>query len=133
MESTITVEFKADCRRVWDVVTDNRHTAWRSDVQQVEMLDEKAFIERTPQGHETRFAITEKRPCEAYAFTMENKMFTGRWRGDFTALAGGGCRVTFYEAVRMKNPLARLLAPLLLNLPKMQRGYMADLRRELGE
>lgn len=133
VESKTTVEFKADPQRVWDVVTDNEHTGWRSDVQTVEIQGDKAFIERTPQGHETRFTITEKQPCKAYAFTMENKMFTGQWRGDFEALPDGGCRITFFESVRMRNPIARLLAPLLLNLPKMQQAYMRDLRRELGE
>lgn len=133
MESKITAEFKADPQRVWDVVTDNRHTGWRSDVQQVELRGDKVFIERTPQGHETQFTITEKQPLTVYAFAMENKMFTGQWRGDFEALPDGGCRVIFCENVRMKNPIARLLAPLLLSLPKMQQTYIRDLRRELGE
>ena len=45
--SRVTEYFPCPVERVWQVVTDLMNTAWRSDLKQVEMLDEAHFVEHT--------------------------------------------------------------------------------------
>ena len=56
--SRVTVHFPCPVERVWQVVTDLAHTAWRSDLAQVEVLDETHFVEHTKSGHATYFTVT---------------------------------------------------------------------------
>ncbi len=48
--SRVTEYFPRPVERVWQVVTDLMNTAWRSDLKQVEMLDEAHFVEHTKSG-----------------------------------------------------------------------------------
>ena len=125
--------FSADCRTVWNLVTDNRDFGWRSDLARVEVLDETHFREISKGGAETLFTITEKKPFCRYAFRMENRRFTGRWTGFFTALPQGGTRLAVMEEIQVKNPVMRLLAHLFFHPAKIQRQYLADLRRKLAQ
>ena len=45
--SKVTVHFPCSVERIWQVVTDLSHTAWRSDLKRVEILDETHFVEHT--------------------------------------------------------------------------------------
>lgn len=39
--------FPCNIQKVWDVVTSIENTSWRSDLDKVEMINEKQFIEYT--------------------------------------------------------------------------------------
>ena len=56
--SRVTEYFPRPVERVWQVVTDLMNTAWRSDLKQVEMLDEAHFVEHTKSGYATNFTVT---------------------------------------------------------------------------
>ena len=43
--SKVTVHFPCPVEQVWKIVTDLSNTAWRSDLSQVEVLDETHFLE----------------------------------------------------------------------------------------
>ena len=60
--SKITVYFPCPAERVWQVVTDLTHTAWRSDLARVEIIDKTHFVERTKRGYATNFTITAWEP-----------------------------------------------------------------------
>ena len=55
--SKVTVHFPCPVERVWHTVTDLTHTAWRSDLARVEVLDEGRFVEHTKSGYATNFAV----------------------------------------------------------------------------
>ena len=56
--SNIKVSLSADIQDVWEFITNLNQQLWRRDVASVEILDEKTFIEHTPEGYQTTFTIT---------------------------------------------------------------------------
>lgn len=133
-KSEITAEFDAEITTVWNRVTDNVHYEWRSDLDRIVLSEGgERFTEYTKDGYATEFTITVKEFCKRYEFDMENKNFSGHWTGIFTELEGGRTRIDFTEVLHMKNPVMELLSYLFMNLRKMQKVYVDDLRKALGE
>ena len=91
--SKVTVHFPCPVKQVWHTVTDLTHTAWRSDLARVEVLDEAHFVEYTKSGYATNFTVTACEPLRFWAFTMENGNMSGSWEGIFEA-AEDGTRLT---------------------------------------
>ena len=87
--SKVTVHFPCPLERVWHTVTDLTHTAWRSDLARVEVLDGAHFVEHTNSGYATNFTVTACEPPHFWAFTMENGNMSGSWEGIFEAAEGG--------------------------------------------
>lgn len=133
-KSNITALFEADIRTVWDIVTDNSNYTWRSDLSKIKILDDgKRFVEYTKNGFSTTFTVTLKDVCKRYEFDMENQNFAGHWIGIFTKAANGGTKIDFTEELNIKNPVMEVLSYLFLNLKKMQKTYVRDLREELSK
>lgn len=128
--SRVTVRFPCPVEQVWQVVTDLTHTAWRSDLKQVEVLDEAHFVEHTRGGYATNFTVTACEPPRRWAFTMENGNMSGAWEGIFEA-AEGGARLTCTETVHARRWWMRPLVPGYLK--RQQRRYLDDLWRELTQ
>lgn len=126
--SSATVHFSCPVERVWQTVTDLAHTSWRSDLAQVEILDEVHFVEHTKRGCATNFTVTAWEPLCRWAFTMENGNMSGAWEGIFEA-AAGGTQLTCTETVNAKRWWMRPFVPSYLK--RQQRLYLDDLRREL--
>lgn len=124
--------FSSPIEKVFEIVCDNQHTAWRSDLDHVEVIDELHFIEYTKQNQATTFTITDKVEHTYYAFTMENAMFHGTWTGTFSQ-EDGRTKIVFTEHIFVHNPILRILSYLFMNLKKMQKQYTDDLKKELGE
>lgn len=131
--STITATFSGDVQKVWNIVTDNKNYSWRSDLSKIEIVDDDSFIEYTKNGFQTLFTITVKQPYECYEFDMQNKNIGGHWTGVFTKTAEGGTQIDFTEEIEIANPVMRVLSYLFMNLKDMQKTYVADLRKVLGE
>ena len=126
--SKVTVSLPCPVERVWQTVTDLSHTAWRSDLARVEVLDETHFVEHTPSGYATNFTVTACEPLCRWAFTMENGNMSGSWEGIFQA-AEGGTRLHCTETVSAKRWWMRPFVPGYLK--RQQRLYLDDLRKEL--
>lgn len=106
--ATLTAEFQSDVRRVWDVVTDNAHYQWRSDLSKIEEAEDgSSFTEYTADGFATHFRITVKEEHKRYEFDMDNQNMSGHWTGIFEK-NGSGTRVIFKEEVQVKNPVMNL-------------------------
>lgn len=75
--------FQCNVQKVWNVVTSLENTAWRSDLDKVEVIDEKQFVEYAKGGFSTTFTITAKTELERWEFDMENENMTGHWTGIF--------------------------------------------------
>lgn len=133
-KSTIVAVFKADRKTLWDIITNNEEYSWRSDLERIEILENKnQFIEYTKGGFNTTFTITQKQPYTTYAFTMENQNFKGNWKGVFFEIENGGTRIEFTEEIEMKNTFVEILSYIIMPLKKMQKTYIRDLKRKLGE
>ena len=114
--------------RVWQVVTDLSHTAWRSDLKRVEVLDEAHFVEYTKSGYTTNFTVTACEPLRRWVFTMENGNMSGSWEGVFES-AEDGAQLHCTETVNAKHWWMHPFVPSYLK--RQQRLYLDDLRKEL--
>ena len=52
-------------------MTDNTDYAWRSGIDELRVLSDTTFVERSGRM-ETYFTITHFEPCRLYAFDMQN-------------------------------------------------------------
>ena len=126
--SKVTVQFLCPVEQVWQTVTNLAHTAWRSDLAWVEILDETHFIEHTKSGYATKFTVTICEPLHRWAFAMENSNMSGFWEGIFEAVEGG-TRLHCSETVNAKR---WWMYPFVSGyLRRQQRLYLDDLQREL--
>lgn len=126
--SRVTEYFPCSVERVWQVVTDLSHTAWRSDLAWVEMLDAAHFVEYTKSGYATNFTVTACEPLRRWTFTMENGNMSGSWEGVFES-AEDGAQLHCTETVNAKH---WWMHPFVSSyLKRQQRLYLDDLRREL--
>ena len=126
--SKMTVYFPCPVERVWQTVTDLAHTAWRSDLKQVAVLDETHFVEHTKSGYATHFTVTACQPHCRWAFTMRNDNLSGSWEGIFEAVEGG-TRLHCTETVNAKLWWMRPFVPGYLK--RQQKLYLDDLQKEL--
>ena len=118
-----------DLKTVWQIVIDNEHYAWWSDLQKIIVADDgQSFTELSKNGMETHFVITVQEYCSRYEFTLENSNLRGHWQGLFSATTGG-TRLELIEELEVKKPLLRLVAGKYLR--HAQQRYLADLRREV--
>lgn len=130
-KSTITATFKADIKKVWEVVTNNNKYEWRSDLSKIDVsADGNSFTEYTKDNFPTKFNITLKKPYERYEFDMTNKNMNGHWIGIFRTV-NNGTQIEFTEEVSVNNPIMNLFIGLYLK--KQQSLYIADLKKEMGE
>ena len=126
--SRVTVQFSCPVERVWQVVTDLAHTAWRSDLTRVEVLDKTHFVEHTKSGWATNFTVTDCQPLRRWVFTMENGNMSGSWEGVFES-AEDGAQLHCTETVNAKHWWMHPFVPSYLK--RQQRLYLDDLRKEL--
>lgn len=123
--SNIKVSLSADIQDVWEFVTNLNQQLWRHDVASVEILDEKTFIEHTPEGYQTTFTVTVKDPFQRYEFDIENTNMKGHWVGVFT-YHDGITTLDFTENVEAKKIFMK---PFVKGyLKKQQTNYINDLK-----
>lgn len=126
--SSIKALLQADVQKVWDTVASPEKYQWRSDLNKVEILNEKQFIEYTENGFATMFTIMVSTPRKHWEFDMENKHMRGHWTGVFTA-KGKQTEIEFTEDVTAKKLIMKpFLKPFL---KKQQKLYLADLEKAL--
>ena len=70
--SVFRTELPYSTESVWAVMTDTTQYAWRSDLKCIETDSDTVFREIYPNGNETVFTITEKKPFTRYAFMAWN-------------------------------------------------------------
>ena len=127
--SIVTDVIDAPVALVYNIVTDNKNSHWRKDVENIELLED-GFIEYYKGGGHTLFKNIQKKENEYYAFTMQHKLFNGEWEGKFESY-NGGTKVCFQEKIYIKNFFLRLIAPLFWNLKRIQQNYITALKAEV--
>ncbi|MCH5343070.1 MAG: SRPBCC family protein [Acetatifactor sp.] len=126
--SKIKISFPCDVERVWQIVTSLEDCAWRSDLDRIEVLDEKRFVEYTKDGYATTFTTTVKEPLKRWEFDMENDNMAGHWTGIFSN-EGDQTVIEFTEEVTAKKVWMKPFVKTYLK--KQQTTYVADLEKAL--
>lgn len=128
--ATIKAVFQCDVQKVWDIVTSLENYAWRSDLNRIEIVNEKQFIEYTKDGFATKFTITATEPNKLWKFDIDNDNIRGCWSGAFS-YNGKETTIIFIEDVAAKKVILKPFVKAFLK--KQQKLYVADLRKALGE
>ena len=131
IRSNIKKQFSCDKNKFWDIITDNAHFTWRSDLSKIEIIDETHFIEYTKNNFPTYFTITAKEKLKEYKFDLENDNIKGKWVGTFKELPNGKTELDFTEGIEVNNLIMKLLAKSYLK--RQQKRYMRDLEKEINK
>ncbi|HOF00798.1 MAG TPA: SRPBCC family protein [Spirochaetota bacterium] len=115
--------------KVWNKVTDLKDFSWRSDLEDIKIIDENNFIEITKNGIKTNFRVTEFRKHKIWAFEIENENIKGKWIGKFYS-QGNNTTLDFTENIIAKKVIFKPFVGLYLR--KQQKIYFQDLKRELN-
>ncbi len=127
--STIKVSFNCNIERVWDIVTSLTDYSWRSNLEKIEIIDDKRFIEYSKDGFATTFTVTVKEQYRRWEFDLDNNNISGHWVGIFTSNGDKQTTIEFTEDVTAKK---FFMKPLLKSfLKKQQARYAEDLKRAL--
>lgn len=126
--SQIKAVLNCDIKKVWETVTSLENYNWRSDLDKIEIINDKQFVEYTKDGFSTNFTITVKESCKRYEFDMENNNMKGHWTGLFTQ-NGNKTEIEFTEDVTAKKLIMKPFAKSYLK--KQQTQYISDLKKEL--
>lgn len=129
VKAHLSAVINGDLETVWQIIADNEHYAWRSDLQKIVINDTTSFTEWSKNGIATHFVITAQEYCCRYELDLENPNLCGHWQGLFSATAAG-TQIELTEALVVKKPLLRLFAGKYLR--QQQQKYLADLRREVA-
>ena len=120
--------FLCDIQKVWDTVTSLDHYSWRNDLDRIEILNEKQFVEYSREGYATTFTITATEPCGRWEFDMENDNMKGHWIGVFSQ-DGTTTTVDFTEIVQAKKWFMKPFVGMYLK--KQQAAYLEALEKAL--
>ncbi len=126
--SEIKAVFSANLQEVWNIVTSLENYQWRSDLDRIEILNEKQFVEYTKDGFSTTFTITTLEPYKRWEFDMENSKMKGHWTGIFVE-RNGQTEIDFTEDVIAKKVMMKPFVKAFLK--KQQTQYVADLKKVL--
>lgn len=129
--ATQIVDFKIE--DIWNTITNNKDWKWRTDLENLKIINDEEFMEYGKGGFEVHFKITKKEKNKMYAFDMESKAFSGKWTGSFEELPNEKTKITFTESLMYKKFFYKIFASLFVNLKKIQDTYMRDLKKKLSE
>ena len=122
--------FNCEPEKLWNIVTDNIHYSWRSDISKIEVVNDVEFIEYSSNEYPTYFTITSSHKLERYSFNLNNSNIRGRWTGLFKVLDDSTVEIDFTEEIEVNNFIMKLFAKSYLK--KQQRLYIKDLERVLN-
>lgn len=127
--------FQASPERVFGLVRDvERQPAWRSDVQEIKVIDAQSWMEVPKKGTPLTFKVRQSIENRLFEIEIvEPKSFSGYWVGTFEETKTGGTAVVFKEVVVIANPFFRVMARLFVDLNSTMDVYMHNLKAQLGE
>ena len=115
-----------DINTVWSVIRNiEAYPQWRSDVFNVEILDNTRFIEYGKNAFPTTFLITKEEEPFLWEFDIDNANISGRWTGMLQETANG-TEVEFTEAISVKKIIFKPFVKAYLK--KQQSRFMEDLK-----
>lgn len=129
----ITVNIKeiinSDINRVWETILNvSKYSIWRSDLDKIELINDKQFVEYTNNGYKTYFTVTDIDPYKRWEFDIQNRNMKGHWVGIFT-LKSGKTLVSFTESITVNKIIMKPFVRLYLK--KQQKQFIKDLKKIL--
>lgn len=127
-------ELNSSPAKVFQVVTDfSNQASWRSDVQEITIIDEDTWTEVPKKGTPITFKTRQKVQNQLFEIEIiEPKNFKGYWVGTFEQTTTG-TKVVFKEVVTIENPVFRVMSLIFVDLDKTMEIYMTNLKTKLGE
>ena len=122
------VYFKSDIEKVFNVITNMKDCSWRSDLSEVECIDDGKYIEYNRKNHPTKILVTEYLKNIQFEYDIQNEYYKGHWCGQFAPLKDGGCvmyLLFYFESVSFLGKF--------INVDKFEKRYIEDLKKELNE
>ena len=128
-------KFSSPPKKVFETVTDvGAQTDWRSDVRQIQVLDEKTWTEVPKKGTPITFRTKEKVAHSLFEIEiMAPENLNGYWVGTFEKNQQNGTNVVFKEVITISNPFYRVFSHLFIDLDEAMDLYISDLKAQLGE
>ncbi|MFN9380874.1 MAG: SRPBCC family protein [Bacteroidota bacterium] len=129
-----TATFKSSPEKVFQIVTDLKNqTSWRSDVKEINIIEENSWTEVPKKGTPLTFKTKKKILNQLFEIEIiEPKSFNGSWIGTFER-SSTGTNVVFKEIFTIKNPIFRVLSPIFVDIDQTMELYMNNLKTKLGE
>lgn len=127
--SNIKTIIDSNIQQVWKTILNiDNYSAWRSDINNIEILSEKQFVEYTNNNYYTLFTTTNIEEYKRWEFDIDNRNIEGHWIGIFTP-KGDKTEINFTEYVNAKK---FYLQPFLkFYLKKQQKQFIKDLKKYL--
>ena len=132
--SNIKAMIQCDSYKVWETVlaVEHYHT-WRSDVSKTELIDEKQFIEYSPNGYSTTFTVTVVEQYKRWELDVRNSHTKGHWTLVF-ASKGSETEIDFTASVTAEKLSIRPIGKSVFEqtyLKKAQTQFVTDLKKFL--
>ncbi|MEQ2679156.1 SRPBCC family protein [Enterocloster citroniae] len=132
--SNIKAMIQCDSYKVWETVlaVEHYHT-WRSDVSKTELIDEKQFIEYSPNGYSTTFTVTVVEQHKRWELDVRNSHTKGHWTLVF-ASKGSETEIDFTASVTAEKLSIRPIGKSVFEqtyLTKAQTQFITDLKKFL--
>ena len=132
--SNIKAMIQCDSYKVWETVlaVEHYHT-WRSDVSKTELIDEKQFIEYSPNGYSTTFTVTVVEQYKRWELDVRNSHTKGHWTLVF-ASKGSETEIDFTASVTAEKLSIRPIGKSVFEqtyLKKAQTQFITDLKKFL--
>ena len=132
--SNVKAMIQCDIQKDWEaVLAIERYHTWRSDVSEIEIIDEKKFIEHTKNGYSTTITVTSAEPCRRWELDVENSNTKGHWTIVFTP-KGNETEIDFTACVTAKQLSTRPIGKNVFEqtyLKKTQTQFITDLKKYL--
>ena len=132
--SNIKAMIQCDSYKVWETVlaVEHYHT-WRSDVSKTELIDEKQFIEYSPNGYSTTFTVTVVEQYKRWELNVRNSHTKGHWTLVF-ASKGSETEIDFTASVTAEKLSIRPIGKSVFEqtyLKEAQTQFITDLKKFL--
>lgn len=119
----------SNIQQVWKTILDiDNYSTWRSNINNIKIINEKQFIEYTNGSCYTLFTTTNIEEYKRWEFDVDSRKVEGHWIGIFTS-KGDKTEINFIEYVNAKK---FYLQPFLkFYLKKQQKQFVKDLKKYL--
>lgn len=133
--SNIKAIIQCDIHKVWEtVLAVERYHTWRSDVSKTELIDEKQFIEYSPNGYSTTYTVTVVEQYRCWELDVRNSHTKGHWTIVF-ASEGSETEIDFTACVTAEKLSMRPIGKSVFEqtyLKKAQTQFVTDLKKFLN-